>query len=204
MEQKIMQRDIQTNYSVQASDGLTRFKKKKRVLLWVMIGIGLYTIITVYLISGFRILFPGQETQVIVSTPDQEGASSQFYLIKFDKTKIKLSGQEVWGNPYDDYMDYFNSDSEEAVIYDIKRKNKYLVSYGDEMTEKIIPNDKRNEVYLADDGIIVQYQGKRMFDVSARGETYKIKIKNVSKGITVIQSHVDNREGAVLQKNETE
>ena len=176
-----MQRDIQTNYSVQASDGLTRFKKKKRVLLWVMIGIGLYTIITVYLISGFRILFPGQETQVIVSTPDQEGASSQFYLIKFDKTKIKLSGQEVWGNPYDDYMDY-----------------------GDEMTEQIIPNDKRNEVYLADDGIIVQYQGKRMFDVSARGETYKIKIKNVSKGITVIQSHVDNREGAVLQKNETE
>lgn len=124
-------------------------------------------------------LQPGQSVTIRVRpNTDQLEYSSELILEKKDSQKIKLSGMTVWSELFGD------------VLFEVEGHK--VVKIGDtENGSKEIPNNQQ-DIQLVEDGIVVTYLGKKVFDVTNNKE-FTITITNVDDKPASFYTQVVNR-----------
>lgn len=124
-------------------------------------------------------LQPGQSVTIRVRpNTDQVEYSSELILEKKDDQKIKLSGMTVWSEQFGD------------VLFEVEGHK--VVKIGDpENASKEIPNNQQ-DIQLVEDGIVVTYLGKKVFDVTNNKE-FTITITNVDDKPAHFEAQVVNR-----------
>lgn len=124
-------------------------------------------------------LQPGQSVEIRVRPrADQLEYSSELILEKKDSQKIKLSGRDVWSEQFS------------GLYFEVKEnKITQLGNSGNNDTE--LPNNQQ-DIQLVEDGIVVSYLGKKVFDV-AKSKPYTITITNVDDKPTSFYTQVVNR-----------
>lgn len=124
-------------------------------------------------------LQPGQSVTIRVRpNTDQLEYSSELILEKKDSQKIKLSGMTVWSELFGD------------VLFEVEGHK--VVKIGDtENGSKEIPNNQQ-DIQLVEDGIVVTYLGKKVFDVTNNKE-FTITITNVDDKPVSFYTQVVNR-----------
>lgn len=124
-------------------------------------------------------LQPGQSVTIRVRpNTDQLEYSSELILEKKDSQKIKLSGMTVWSELFSD------------VLFEVEGHK--VVKIGDtENGSKEIPNNQQ-DIQLVEDGIVVTYLGKKVFDVTNNKE-FTITITNVDDKPASFYTQVVNR-----------
>ena len=124
-------------------------------------------------------LQPGQSVTIRVRpNTDQVEYSSELILEKKDDKKIKLSGMTVWSEQFGD------------VLFEVEGHK--VVKIGDpENGSKEIPNNQQ-DIQLVEDGIVVTYLGKKVFDVTNNKE-FTITITNVDDKPASFYTQVVNR-----------
>ena len=149
-------------------------------------NLGCSLLLTVLLVGGvlfyFRvkntynyILQPGQSVEIRVRPrADQLEYSSELILEKKDNQKIKLSGRNVWSEQF-------------SGLYFEVTENK-IIQLGND-TE--LPNNQK-DIQLVEDGIVVSYLGKKVFDVS-KSKPYTITVTNVDDKPAHFKAYVVNR-----------
>ena len=153
-------------------------------------NLGCSLLLTVVLVGGvlfyFRvkntynyILQPGQSVEIRVRPrADQLEYSSELILEKKDNQKIKLSGRNVWSEQFSGL--YFEV-TENKIIQ--------LGNSGNDDTE--LPNHQK-DIQLVEDGIVVSYLGKKVFDVTS-SKPYTITVTNVDDKPAHFEAQVVNR-----------
>lgn len=120
-------------------------------------------------------LQPGQSVEIRVRPrADQLEYSSELILEKKDDQKIKLSGRDVWSEQF-------------SGLYFEVTENK-IIQLGND-TE--LPNNQQ-DIQLVEDGIVVTYLGKKIFDVT-KSKPYTITVTNVDDKPTSFYVQVVNR-----------
>ena len=120
-------------------------------------------------------LQPGQSVTIRVRPKtDQLEYSSELILEKKDDQKIKLSGRNVWSEQFS------------GLYFEVK-ENK-IIQLGND-TE--LPNNQK-DIQLVEDGIVVTYLGKKVFDVTNNKE-FTITITNVDDKPASFYTQVVNR-----------
>lgn len=120
-------------------------------------------------------LQPGQSVEIRVRPrADQLEYSSELILEKKDNQKIKLSGRDVWSEQF-------------SGLYFEVTENK-IIQLGND-TE--LPNNQQ-DIQLVEDGIVVTYLGKKIFDVT-KSKPYTITVTNVDDKPTSFYVQVVNR-----------
>ena len=149
-------------------------------------NLGCSLLLTVVLVGGvffyFRVkntynhtLQPGQSVEIRVRPrADQLEYSSELILEKKDSQKIKLSGRDVWSEQFSD-------------LYFEVTENK-IIQLGND-TE--LPNNQQ-DIQLVEDGIVVIYLGKKVFDVTS-SKPYTITVTNVDDKPAHFEAQVVNR-----------
>ena len=149
-------------------------------------NLGCSLLLTVVLVGGvffyFRVkntynhtLQPGQSVEIRVRPrADQLEYSSELILEKKDSQKIKLSGRDVWSEQFSD-------------LYFEVTENK-IIQLGND-TE--LPNNQQ-DIQLVEDGIVVTYLGKKVFDVTS-SKPYTITVTNVDDKPAHFEAQVVNR-----------
>jgi len=149
-------------------------------------NLGCSLLLTVVLVGGilfyFRVkntynhtLQPGQSVEIRVRPrADQLEYSSELILEKKDNQKIKLSGRNVWSEQF-------------SGLYFEVTENK-IIQLGND-TE--LPNNQQ-DIQLGEDGIVVTYLGKKVFDVTS-SKPYTITVTNVDDKPAHFKEHVVNR-----------
>ena len=149
-------------------------------------NLGCSLLLTVVLVGGvffyFRVkntynhtLQPGQSVEIRVRPrADQLEYSSELILEKKDSQKIKLSGRDVWSEQF-------------SGLYFEVTENK-IIQLGND-TE--LPNNQK-DIQLVEDGIVVSYLGKKVFDVS-KSKPYTITVTNVDDKPAHFKPYVVNR-----------
>ena len=149
-------------------------------------NLGCSLLLTVLLVGGvlfyFRvkntynyILQPGQSVEIRVRPrADQLEYSSELILEKKDDQKIKLSGRNVWSEQF-------------SGLYFEVTENK-IIQLGND-TE--LPNNQQ-DIQLVEDGIVVSYLGKKVFDVT-KSKPYTITVTNVDDKPAHFKAYVVNR-----------
>ena len=149
-------------------------------------NLGCSLLLTVVLVGGvffyFRvkntynyILQPGQSVEIRVRPrADQLEYSSELILEKKDNQKIKLSGRNVWSEQF-------------SGLYFEVTENK-IIQLGND-TE--LPNNQQ-DIQLVEDGIVVTYLGKKVFDVTS-SKPYTITVTNVDDKPAHFEAQVVNR-----------
>ena len=149
-------------------------------------NLGCSLLLTVVLVGGvffyFRVkntynhtLQPGQSVEIRVRPrADQLEYSSELILEKKDSQKIKLSGRDVWSEQF-------------SGLYFEVTENK-IIQLGND-TE--LPNNQK-DIQLVEDGIVVSYLGKKVFDVSS-SKPYTITVTNVDDKPAHFEAQVVNR-----------
>ena len=149
-------------------------------------NLGCSLLLTVVLVGGvffyFRVkntynhtLQPGQSVEIRVRPrADQLEYSSELILEKKDSQKIKLSGRDVWSEQF-------------SGLYFEVTENK-IIQLGND-TE--LPNNQQ-DIQLVEDGIVVTYLGKKVFDVSS-SKPYTITVTNVDDKPAHFEAQVVNR-----------
>ena len=149
-------------------------------------NLGCSLLLTVVLVGGilfyFRVkntynhtLQPGQSVEIRVRPrADQLEYSSELILEKKDDQKIKLSGRNVWSEQF-------------SGLYFEVTENK-IIQLGND-TE--LPNNQQ-DIQLGEDGIVVTYLGKKVFDVTS-SKPYTITVTNVDDKPAHFKEHVVNR-----------
>lgn len=124
-------------------------------------------------------LQPGQSVTIRVRPrADQLEYSSELILEKKDDQKIKLSGRDVWSELFSDVL--FDGGGHKAV------------KIGDtENGFKELPNNQQ-DIQLVEDGIVVSYLGKKVFDVT-KSKPYTITVTNVDDKPAHFEAQVVNR-----------
>ena len=124
-------------------------------------------------------LQPGQSVEIRVRPrADQLEYSSELILEKKDDQKIKLSGRDVWSELFSD------------VLFDVGGHK--AVKIGDtENGFKELPNNQQ-DIQLVEDGIVVSYLGKKVFDVT-KSKPYTITVTNVDDKPAHFEAQVVNR-----------
>ena len=124
-------------------------------------------------------LQPGQSVEIRVRPrADQLEYSSELILEKKDDQKIKLSGRDVWSEQFSGL--YFEV-TENKIIQ--------LGNSGNDDTE--LPNNQQ-DIQLVEDGIVVTYLGKKVFDVTS-SKPYTITVTNVDDKPAHFKPYVVNR-----------
>ena len=153
-------------------------------------NLGCSLLLTVVLAGGvlfyFRVknaynhtLQPGQSVTIRVRhKTDQLEYSSELILEKKDNQKIKLSGRNVWSEQFSGL--YFEV-TENKIIQ--------LGNSGNDDTE--LPNNQQ-DIQLVEDGIVVTYLGKKVFDVTS-SKPYTITVTNVDDKPAHFEAQVVNR-----------
>ena len=153
-------------------------------------NLGCSLLLTAVLVGGvlfyFRVkntynhtLQPGQSVEIRVRPrTDQLEYSSELILEKKDDQKIKLSGRNVWSEQFS------------GLYFEVK-ENKIiqLGNSGNDDTE--LPNNQQ-DIQLVEDGIVVSYLGKKVFDVT-KSKPYNITITNVDDKPASFYTQVVNR-----------
>lgn len=149
-------------------------------------NLGCSLLLTVVLVGGvlfyFRvkntynyILQPGQSVTIrVLPNTDQLEYSSELILEKKDSQKIKLSGRDVWSEQF-------------SGLYFKVTENK-IIQLGND-TE--LPNNQK-DIQLVEDGIVVSYLGKKVFDVT-KSKPYTITVTNVDDKPAHFKAYVVNR-----------
>ena len=120
-------------------------------------------------------LQPGQSVEIRVRPrADQLEYSSELILEKKDDQKIKLSGRDVWSEQF-------------SGLYFEVTENK-IIQLGND-TE--LPNNQK-DIQLVEDGIVVSYLGKKVFDVT-KSKPYTITVTNVDDKPASFYVQVVNR-----------
>ena len=120
-------------------------------------------------------LQPGQSVEIRVRPrADQLEYSSELILEKKDDQKIKLSGRDVWSEQF-------------SGLYFEVTENK-IIQLGND-TE--LPNNQK-DIQLVEDGIVVSYLGKKVFDVT-KSKPYTITVTNVDDNPAHFKAYVVNR-----------
>lgn len=124
-------------------------------------------------------LQPGKSVEIRVRPrADQLEYSSELILEKKDDQKIKLSGRDVWSEQFSD------------VLFDVGGHK--AVKIGDtENGFKELPNNQQ-DIQLVEDGIVVSYLGKKVFDVT-KSKPYTITVTNVDDKPAHFEAQVVNR-----------
>ena len=99
-------------------------------------------------------------------------------LEKKDDQKIKLSGRDVWSEQFS------------GLYLEVKEKKIIqLGNSGNDDTE--LPNNQQ-DIQLVEDGIVVSYLGKKVFDVT-KSKPYNITVTNVDDKPASFYTQVVNR-----------
>lgn len=124
-------------------------------------------------------LQPGQSVEIRVRPrADQLEYSSELILEKKDSQKIKLSGRDVWSEQFS------------GLYFEVKdNKIIQLGNPGNDDTE--LPNNQQ-DIQLVEDGIVVSYLGKKVFDVT-KSKPYTITVTNVDDKPASFYTQVINR-----------
>lgn len=153
-------------------------------------NLGCSLLLTVVLVGGVLFYFkvkntynhtlqPGQSVEIRVRPrADQLEYSSELILEKKDDQKIKLSGRDVWSEQFS------------GLYFEVK-ENKIiqLGNSGNDDTE--LPNNQQ-DIQLVEDGIVVTYLGKKVFDVTS-SKPYTITVTNVDDKPAHFEAQVVNR-----------
>lgn len=114
---------------------------------------------------GKYTLQPGQSANLRVNPRTQDlEYYSIFILKKNDSSRIKLTGSSVWSERNGD------------VYYGVEEQ-KIIKSHGFDKEDEELPN-KQADIYLEKDGVVVSYQGEKVFDAT-NNKPYTITITNV-------------------------
>ena len=120
-------------------------------------------------------LQPGQSVEIRVRPrADQLEYSSELILEKKDDQKIKLSGRDVWSEQF-------------SGLYFEVTENK-IIQLGNDTK---LPNNQK-DIQLVEDGIVVSYLGKKVFDVT-KSKPYTITVTNVDDKPAHFEAQVVNR-----------
>ena len=145
---------------------LHRFKSKRsrRIIGFLYASFAVWFVYSI-LAYGSYTLQPGQSVQLrVYPNTDQLEYSSELILEKKDDQKIKLSGMTVW---YEQFGD---------VLFEVDGQK--VVKIGDtENGSMEIPNTQQ-AIQLVEDGIVVNYLGEKVFDVT-NNKKFTITITNV-------------------------
>ena len=114
---------------------------------------------------GKYTLQPGESVNFTVSPRTQDVEYySVLILKKNDNNKLKLSGSGVWFE--------VNGD----IFYGVEEQKLFKRNYSENDNEEL-PNNQKG-IHLVKDGIVVNYQGEKVFDVT-NNKPYTITITNV-------------------------
>ena len=91
---------------------------------------------------------------------------SIFILKKNDSSRIKLIGSGIWSEENGD------------VYYGVEEQ-KIIKNHGLDEEDEELPNNQP-DIYLEKDGVVVSYQGEKVFDAT-NNKAYTITITNVDK-----------------------
>lgn len=124
-------------------------------------------------------LQPGQSVEIRVRPrADQLEYSSELILEKKDSQKIKLSGRDVWSEQFS------------GLYFEVK-ENKIIQLGNSGNNDTELPNNQK-DIQLVEDGIVVSYLGKKVFDVT-KSKPYTITVTNVDDKPTSFYTQVVNR-----------
>ena len=160
------------------------YRKKK---IWKL-GCGLLILILATSIFGLYLwaknigkytLQPGQSVELkVFSKTEQLEYNSELILEKKDDQKIKLSGMTVWSEQFGD------------VLFEVDGQK--VVKIGDtENGSMEIPNTQQ-AIQLVEDGIVVNYLGEKVFDVT-NNKKFTITITNVDDKPAHFEARVVDR-----------
>lgn len=120
-------------------------------------------------------LQPGQSVTIrVLPNIDQLEYSSELIFEKKDNQKIKLSGRNVWSEQF-------------SGLYFEAKENK-IIQLGND-TELL---NNQQDIQLVEDGIVVSYLGKKVFDVTS-SKPYTVTITNVDEKPAHFKAHMLNR-----------
>ena len=122
-------------------------------------------------------LHPPAWSKCYIESLSQYGPTRVQFRIDFkkkDSQKIKLSGRDVWSEQF-------------SGLYFEVTENK-IIQLGND-TE--LPNNQK-DIQLVEDGIVVSYLGKKVFDVS-KSKPYTITVTNVDDKPAHFKAYVVNR-----------
>ena len=147
---------------------LRLFKSRRsRMIIGVLYSLLLVWFVISVLNYGKYTLQPGQSVNLRVNPRTQDlEYYSLFILKKNDSSKIKLTGSSVW------------SESNGDVYYEVEGQ-KITKSHGFDEEDEELPNNQ-SDIYLEKDGVVVSYQGEKVFDAT-NNKPYTITITNVDK-----------------------
>ena len=159
---------------------LHRFKSKRsrRIIGFLYASFAVWFVYSI-LAYGSYTLQPGQSVQLrVYPNTDQLEYSSELILEKKDDQKIKLSGMTVW---YEQFGD---------VLFEVDGQK--VVKIGDtENGSMEIPNTQQ-AIQLVEDGIVVNYLGEKVFDVT-NNKKFTITITNVDDKPAHFEARVVDR-----------
>ncbi|RSI17144.1 hypothetical protein D8884_08825 [Streptococcus sanguinis] len=159
---------------------LHRFKSRRsRIVIGVLYSLFVVWYVQVILNYGKYTLQPGQSVELRVSpNTDQLEYNSELILDKKDDRSIKLSGTNVWSEKFED------------VLFGVREK-KIIKIGSTEGDKNELPNNQK-DIHLAEDGIVVNYQGEKVFDVT-NNKSYSITITNVDNKPVKFEAQVVDR-----------
>ena len=149
-------------------------------------NLGCNLLLAVILVGGvlfyFRVentynytLQPGQSVTIRVRPrADQLEYSSELILEKKDDQKIKLSGRDVWSEQFS------------GLYFEVKENKIIQLSNDTELS------NNQQDIQLVEDGIVVSYLGKKVFDVT-KSKPYNITVTNVDDKPASFYTQVVNR-----------
>ena len=159
---------------------LHRFKSKRsrRIIGFLYASFAVWFVYSI-LTYGSYTLQPGQSVQLrVYPNTDQLEYSSELILEKKDDQKIKLSGMTVWSEQLGD------------VLFEVDGQK--VVKIGDtENGSMEIPNTQQ-AIQLVEDGIVVNYLGEKVFDVT-NNKKFTITITNVDDKPAHFEAQVVDR-----------
>ncbi len=138
---------------------LRLFKSRRsRIIIGVLYSLLLVWFVFSVLNYGKYTLQPGQSVNLRVNPRTQDlEYYSLFILKKNDSSKIKLTDSSVW------------SESNGDVYYEVEGQ-KIIKSHGLDEEDEELPN-KQPDIYLVKDGVVLSYQGEKVFDAPITSPT---------------------------------
>lgn len=153
--------------------------RRSRIIIGLLYSLFVVWYVQAILNYGKYTLQSGQSVELRVSpNTDQLEYSSELMLKKLNDAKIKLSGTNVWSEKFGD------------VLFGVSEK-KIIKIGSTEGDKNELPNNQKG-IHLVKDGIVVNYQGEKVFDVT-NNKPYTITITNVDNKPAKFEAQVVDR-----------
>ena len=153
--------------------------RRSRIIIGLLYSLFVVWYVQAILNYGKYTLQSGQSVELRVSpNTDQLEYSSELILKKLNDAKIKLSGTNVWSEKFGD------------VLFGVSEK-KIIKIGSTEGDKNELPNNQKG-IHLVKDGIVVNYQGEKVFDVT-NNKPYTITITNVDNKPVKFEAQVVDR-----------